>query len=60
MMTGGFDTDTEHAPAWNTVKVICKDEDWKKSNFMESARIISQDKDCIKLIKEKKFQRHGA
>ena len=38
---------TGHAPAWNDVKIIYRENNWKKRKFKQTARITSHNKEQL-------------
>ena len=45
---------TGHSPAWDDVRIICRENNWKKRKFKEAARITSYNK---KQLMNKKDER---
>ena len=53
---------TCHSPAWNDVRIIYRENNWKKKKFKEAARITSHNKEQLmneKKMKERQFPIYG-
>ena len=48
---------TGHSPAWNEVRIIYRENNWKKRKFKEAARITLHNKEQLmhKKMKERQF-----
>ena len=48
---------SHHSPAWDDVRIIYRENNWKKRKFKEAVRIISYNKE--QLMKERQFPIYG-
>ena len=45
---------TSHSPAWNDVRIIYRENNWKKRKFKEAAKITSHNKEKLMNKKDKR------
>ena len=45
---------TDHSPAWDDVRILYRENNWKKRKFKESARITSHNKEQLMNKKDEK------
>ena len=51
---------TDHSPVWDDVRIIYRENNWKKRKFKEAARIAAHNKEqFMKKMKERHFPIYG-